>query len=669
MRMHKSEMRETNTPPEVNTTVRPMSGDPFETRQPTEAFFSPRRIIIALEILILCVLLLCAYSNHFNNSFHFDDSHTIVDNTWIRDLRNVPQFFVDATTFSALPSNQSYRPLVSTVLAIEYGLAGSLDPFWFQLPGFVFFMAVVVAVGVITHSLLHSMEPHAINAPLAIAAAGIYGLHPANADTVNYIIAQADVLSTLAVMLSLWGVMRLPRARRVGVFALPAAIGVLVKPPAAMFAPLYAVYALLFEHAEPGEKHFARRRWLRIAAAFILCGMAIALVSHMTPKQWEAGASSKSAYLLTQPYVALLYTKEFFWPTGLSADYDLAPFGTLADARFWAGIVFAGALIAGTAYCIIKPRLRVIGYGLAWFILALLPTSLLPLAEVMNDHRTFFPYAGLAMALAGACQLGVTRASQWSRGRFAIASCLLLSLYLPMTAATYRRNADWKSEETLWYDVTIKSPRNGRGLMNYGTTQMAKGDYKRALDYYTRAKALYPYYPTLFINIAIAEGATGHAADAERDFRYALQISPSAPDSYMFYGRWLIDQGRKSEAIPLLQKAIALSPGDATAQGLLGEAGANDKPTDEPSYYLNQSVQAYLKGDYQRAITMGEAAIRLQPENPEAWNNIGASYNAMGQYTPAVAALKEAIRQKPDMALARNNLAYAEEKLRAALSK
>src|SRR5437762_11811344 len=30
----------------------------------------------------------------------------------------------------------------------------------------------------------------------------------------------------------------------------------------------------------------------------------------------------------------------------------------------------------------------------------------------------------------------------------------------------------WKSEETLWHDVVLKSPRNGRGLMNYGNTLM-----------------------------------------------------------------------------------------------------------------------------------------------------------------------------------------------------
>ena len=50
-------------------------------------------------------------------------------------------------------------------------------------------------------------------------------------------------------------------------------------------------------------------------------------------------------------------------------------------------------------------KTRVIGFGLLWFFIALLPTSLLPLAEVMNDHRTFLPYSGLVIAMAGVASL------------------------------------------------------------------------------------------------------------------------------------------------------------------------------------------------------------------------------------------------------------------------
>ena len=83
----------------------------------------PREKSVAgLGIVLLLVALVAAYANHFHNSFHFDDAHTIENNAAIRELRNIPMFFRDATTFSSLPSNQSYRPLVSTLLAIDYSL-------------------------------------------------------------------------------------------------------------------------------------------------------------------------------------------------------------------------------------------------------------------------------------------------------------------------------------------------------------------------------------------------------------------------------------------------------------------------------------------------------------------------------------------------------------------
>src|ERR1700736_6013246 len=112
----------------------------------------------ALAILggaLLLIALLAAYANHFHNSFHFDDAHTVVNNAAIRELRNVPLFFRDATTFSSLPSNQSYRPLVSTLLAVDYRLGG-LQPFWFHLSTFALFAALTLLLAFVIHRLLQS---------------------------------------------------------------------------------------------------------------------------------------------------------------------------------------------------------------------------------------------------------------------------------------------------------------------------------------------------------------------------------------------------------------------------------------------------------------------------------------------------------------------------------
>src|SRR6266446_5890959 len=95
--------------------------------------------------------LLATYANHFHNSFHFDDAHTIENNATIRDLRNIPLFFRDATTFSSLPSNQSYRPLVSTLLAIDYSLGHGLQPFWFHLSIFALFASLTLLLAFVLY--------------------------------------------------------------------------------------------------------------------------------------------------------------------------------------------------------------------------------------------------------------------------------------------------------------------------------------------------------------------------------------------------------------------------------------------------------------------------------------------------------------------------------------
>jgi hypothetical protein len=83
-----------------------------------------RPTVFAAACLAALALLFAAYSNHFQNAFHFDDSHVIVDNLYIRGLSQIPRYFVDATTFSSLPTNATYRPVLSATYAIDYWLAG-----------------------------------------------------------------------------------------------------------------------------------------------------------------------------------------------------------------------------------------------------------------------------------------------------------------------------------------------------------------------------------------------------------------------------------------------------------------------------------------------------------------------------------------------------------------
>ncbi|MHB2018946.1 MAG: hypothetical protein ACYCW6_18525 [Candidatus Xenobia bacterium] len=61
----------------------------------------------------------------------------------IRSLHNVPRFFTDARTFSVLPQNRTWRPLVSTSRAIDYAAGHGLTPWGFHLLTFLLFLLLL----------------------------------------------------------------------------------------------------------------------------------------------------------------------------------------------------------------------------------------------------------------------------------------------------------------------------------------------------------------------------------------------------------------------------------------------------------------------------------------------------------------------------------------------
>src|SRR5262249_44965198 len=95
---------------------------------------------VRLASTALFVVLMAAYANHFRNGFHFDDSHAIVENIYLRDVRYIPRYFIDATTFSVLPLNQTYRPILQTTLAIDYFVGRGLNPVAFQIDTFIWYL-------------------------------------------------------------------------------------------------------------------------------------------------------------------------------------------------------------------------------------------------------------------------------------------------------------------------------------------------------------------------------------------------------------------------------------------------------------------------------------------------------------------------------------------------
>ncbi len=639
----------------------------------------------AAAVLVLCI----AYANHFRNSFHFDDSHAVESNLFLRDLRNIPRFFTDAKTFSSLPSNQSYRPLFTTTLAIDYAI-GQLNPLVYHLDSFFWFVLQCVVLYFLFERLLGS-------AWLALLGASVYGLHTAVAETVNYIVARADILSSCFTVICVAVFAHGGRARRYHLEIVPAALAVLAKEQGAMAAPLLALYAGLFEQRRSLQellrpKHLAAA--LRPALpAFAVCS-ALVIISIKMPEAWTPGGTSRLLYALTQPWVMLHYAVMFVLPIALTADTDWTVVNGATDPRVLAGVLFLAALFLAAFHTSRSARSRPIAFGLLWFFLVLLPTSsVVPLAEVTNDHRMFFPFVGLALATACAVGLIVERRLLLLRP-IAVGACAAL---LALAIGVHLRNRVWHSEETLWKDVTEKSPENGRGWMNYGLALMGRGAYADARRCYEQALKLAPQYGYAYINLAILQSVTGDPDDAERNFRLGLLFAPGEPSFRFFFARWLDSVGRSSEAVSLLREALAMSPAqsaarqlllqilarqhrwtevadaardalrirsdDPTALALLQSAQANSANPEgaDPAALVEHSLSLYRVRDFEGVIRACDDAIAIKPDYAEAHNNKCAALNELKRYREAAEACEAALRIRPDFELARNNLAVARQ--------
>lgn len=675
-----------------------------------------KNLVVLLLAFALLAALILVYSNHFHNAFHFDDSHTIVNNIYIRDIKNIPLFFKDGSTISSLPANQVYRPMLVTSFAIDYWMGGGLgDTFYFHLSTFIWYLLQLVCMYFLLLKLFQLSKPHPWNNYIAFAAVAWYGLHTANAETINYVSARSDSVSTFWFVLALLMFVGLPKLRWWCLYLIPLFIGAMYKPPVLVFPAIAFLYVLFFE--SPRDENWRLLpSWASFLDAFLhmlpsllVCAFLFWFQGWMTPSTFTPGGS-RYHYMITQPFVSLHYFVNFFVPYDLSADTDWLPLESMKDWRFAAGMLFIIAMLAIVLFTFRKPSTRPVAFGIAWFFIALLPSSsIVPLAEVMNDHRTFFPYIGLLISSVWGLWLLLQKAEDRIRSsagvRILISTVIVVSLS-GYAWGTVNRNKVWATDESLWYDVTQKSPKNARGQMNYGLVLMSRANYKEAEKYLEKSLEIWPYYSYGHVNMGILKAALGDPKSAEQYFKNALQYDPKNPEGYYYYAQFLFNQGRKDEAIPLLKQCLALTPAHSYAHGLLMAAYADKEDWDSlrkaaeetlaifpgdpvaqnyleiskhpvskldaalqeakknhtPEGYLALSLTYYNAGKYRECIDACNEALKLKPDYAEAYNNICSAHNLLGEFKEAAAACEKAMQLKSGYELAKNNLLFVKQR-------
>ena len=565
---------------------------------------------------VLFVLLV--YSNSFQNSFQYDDVHSIVRNPHIKNPENLPKFFWSPKMGSGLvPETSAYRPLLMVSLGLNYFL-GVLDPFGYHLVNLLIHMVCALFVFLITLNLLRitnvgKESEDNRNGFTALFAALIFAAHPVQTESVTYIMGRSSSLTALFFLAAVWAYIRYSVAGKIRYTFLALffyACSLLVKETAITLPLVLILFDLFF----PLHRSW-KGRLAGILPFIALSALYLGFRSYFLGGGQFSTTAVRPLYdhLLTQPRAWVHYLETLLAPINLNIDYDFPPSHSLLEPR----VLLSIGILAAVSVCIwkVSKYQRMVGFLALWFAVNLLPTnSLIPLEDVVTDRWLYLSSVGYAITLALAGRwIFLARVKTGGRAGnliFFFLCALVLELY---GAATLLRNITWTNDWMLWEDAVRKSPLKDRSHHGLAEALYNAGQYEEAIKSFRNVLVINPKHPGAYLNLGNIYLMQGKLSEAAEAFQKAKSLSPRmfAADAYNNLGVVYKRQGRLQEAIEEFHKSIAVRPWNDAAYVNLGDV--------------------YVKmEDLDQAISCMEKAVQITPEQYRGYYALYRLYNRKG---------------------------------------
>ncbi|HUB33988.1 MAG TPA: hypothetical protein VMA31_13190 [Bryobacteraceae bacterium] len=439
----------------------------------------------------------------------------------------------------------------------------------------------------------------------ALAAAGLWAVHPVLTESVTNIVGRSDLLAGAAILGGLRLHIRGAAAAGFAKFAWLACLatvttlGLFSKESAVAVVGVLAVY----EFFQP--KRPTLGRLLPSTAAVLLPVMAMWCVRSQvlasappavlpfTDNPLVAGGFWQSK--LTALSILGRYIWLTVWPAHLSADYSYAQVppahGSTADWAAWLTVAMTLALAAFLYRRAGRPRV-------AAFFLLFAFVNLVPVANLLFPIGTIMAERFLYLSSLGICVCVVMLVDSLCSSR--VAAAVLVVAIAAAGARTYARNADWRD------DLSLAS----------ADVEVAPGSYKTHLRLAT----------------ALNEADTQNLDRAIGEVEKSLSIVDGLPDVrntptvYLSAGTWYLAQGerlRKAETVTPSAQSSYEKAAHVLQRGLavihaLRAAGAHPAFREEADAEHMLSAAWLHLGETQPALESALAARRLNPLDPQA---------------------------------------------------
>ncbi|MCX5666923.1 MAG: hypothetical protein NTY34_01220, partial [Candidatus Omnitrophica bacterium] len=157
----------------------------------------------ALQIILLALITITAFSNIMQNQFVWDDNNLITENSYVKDLRSIPYFFTAHYWNNSHPGSRGgYRPVFMATLALDYHIWGG-KAFGFHLTSMLLHLANVILVFFLVTLLMKGSVPREWFCEAPFIAALLFAVHPVHVESVTYIKNRGDLLACVFFLIAL----------------------------------------------------------------------------------------------------------------------------------------------------------------------------------------------------------------------------------------------------------------------------------------------------------------------------------------------------------------------------------------------------------------------------------------------------------------------------------
>ncbi len=577
-----------------------------------------RNTILGILFILPCVL----YINTLGHDYAFDDSVGITDNQYTKQgIKGIPKlltedFFAGIYDKGLELGGGRYRPLSLITFAIEYQFFGA-NPFIGHLVNMLLYALTIIVL----FKMLEEIFPE--NFWLCAITSALFAAHPIHTEVVANIKSRDEILSFLGLCLTLLYLFRYLRTNKklhlvygiVSYF-----LSLLAKENGMTFFAIIPMTIFCFTGKNFKESIIASIPFLATAVIyFVIRTSLVGIIGDRdNPDVMEnpfvnASLGDKYATII---HILGKYLMMLFYPNPLSCDYSFNQIPIIGFGNIKAISPLVIYIVLGI-YAVKNIRNKsIVAYCILFYLfsISIVSNIVFNIGAPMGERFLFLPSLAFCLVVA---HFGVKyfKTPQLTKPN----STLLVILFIIVGGYSFKtisRNKDWKDNVTLFSADAKTVPNSAKIRYYYGNTllNMMLGDKNN---------------PDRINKLKIAFNEVSASVAINPKFHHA------------FYAKGMICQelGMADSAIVAFSNVLRLQPTHINTQSALG------------------TVYGKMKGDFENAIKYLTVAVKYNPKDGSAYENLGIAYAMKKDFPSSLKAFEQALQLKPESAQSYLNIA------------